>query len=35
LRGIGFELPEVAQIFAEYVGLVGVADRLTFVFEVK
>lgn len=31
LRGIGFDLPEVAQIFAKYVALVGVADRLTFV----
>jgi hypothetical protein len=30
LRGIGFDLPEVAPIFEEYVALVGVADRLTF-----
>jgi len=30
LRGIGFDLPEVAEIFEEYVALVGVADRLTF-----
>lgn len=31
LRGIGFDLPQVAPIFEEYVALVGVADRLTFV----
>lgn len=31
LRGIGFDLPEVAPIFEEYVAQVGVADRLTFV----
>ena len=31
LRGIGFDLPEVAPIFEEYVAAVGVADRLTFV----
>ncbi len=30
LRGIGFDLPEVAPIFEEYVAAVGVADRLTF-----
>jgi O-methyltransferase domain/Dimerisation domain len=30
LRGIGFDLPEVAPIFEEYVALAGVADRLTF-----
>lgn len=30
LRGIGFDLPEVAPIFEEYVAQVGVADRLTF-----
>jgi hypothetical protein len=30
LRGTGFDLPEVAPIFEEYVALVGVADRLTF-----
>ena len=28
--GIGFDLPEVAPIFEEYVAAVGVADRLTF-----
>jgi precorrin-6B methylase 2 len=31
LRGIGFDLPQVAPIFEEYVAQVGVADRLTFV----
>jgi hypothetical protein len=31
LRGFGFDLPEVAPIFEEYVAAVGVADRLTFV----
>jgi len=31
LRGMGFDLPEVAPIFEEYVARVGVADRLTFV----
>jgi precorrin-6B methylase 2 len=31
LRGVGFDLPEVAPIFEEYVAAVGVADRLTFV----
>lgn len=30
LRGLGFDLPEVAPIFEEYVAQVGVADRLTF-----
>jgi hypothetical protein len=30
LRGIAFDLPEVAPIFEEYVALVGVEDRLTF-----
>jgi hypothetical protein len=30
LRGIGFDLPEVAPIFEEYVELNGVADRLRF-----
>ena len=30
LRGVGFDLPEVAPIFEEYVAKVGVADRLTF-----
>jgi hypothetical protein len=30
LRGIGFDLPQVAPIFQEYVEQVGVTDRLTF-----
>lgn len=30
LRGTGFDLPEVAPIFEEYVAAVGVADRLVF-----
>ena len=30
LQGVGFDLPEVAPIFEEYVAAVGVADRLTF-----
>ena len=30
LRGIGFDLPEVAPIFEEYVAAVGVTDRLRF-----
>jgi hypothetical protein len=30
LRGLGFDLPEVAPIFEEYVESLGVADRLTF-----
>jgi hypothetical protein len=30
LRGRGFDLPEVAPIFEEYIASVGVADRLTF-----
>ena len=30
LRGIGFDLPEVAPIFDEYVAASGVGDRLTF-----
>ncbi len=30
LRGVGFDLPEVAPIFEEYVAAVGVADRLAF-----
>lgn len=30
LRGTGFDLPEVAPIFEEYVAAVGVADRLAF-----
>jgi len=30
LRGIGFDLPEVEPIFEEYVGNLGVADRVTF-----
>jgi hypothetical protein len=31
LRGVGFDLPEVAPIFEEYAAALGVADRLTFV----
>jgi hypothetical protein len=31
LKGIGFDLPEVAPIFEEYVQRVGVADRVDFV----
>lgn len=31
LRGFGFDLPEVAPIFEEYVASAGVADRLAFV----
>jgi O-methyltransferase domain/Dimerisation domain len=30
LRGIGFDLPEVAPIFEEYIGGLGLADRVTF-----
>ena len=30
LRGFGFDLPEVAPIFEEYVAAVGFADRLSF-----
>jgi hypothetical protein len=30
LAGIGFDLPEVAPIFGDYVAQLGVADRLTF-----
>jgi hypothetical protein len=30
LQGLGFDLPEVAPIFEEYVAAVGVADRLKF-----
>jgi hypothetical protein len=30
LRGAGFDLPEVAPIFEEYVAALGVSDRLTF-----
>src|SRR6185436_9614860 len=30
LRGIGFDLPEVAPIFEEYVAGLGLSDRLTF-----
>ena len=30
LRGLGFDLPEVAPIFDEYVAANGVADRLAF-----
>jgi hypothetical protein len=31
LRGMGFDLPEVAPIFEAYVAALGVDDRLTFV----
>jgi hypothetical protein len=31
LQGAGFDLPEVAPVFEEYVAKVGVADRLRFV----
>jgi hypothetical protein len=31
LRGIGFDLPEVAPVFEEYSMAVGVADRVSFV----
>ena len=31
LKGLGFDLPEVAPIFEEYVEASGVADRLSFV----
>lgn len=31
LRGEGFDLPEVAPIFEEYIEVLGVKDRLTFV----
>jgi hypothetical protein len=31
LRGVGFDLPEVAPVFAEYSTAVGVSDRLSFV----
>jgi hypothetical protein len=30
LVGLGFDLPEVAPIFEEYIAAVGVADRVTF-----
>jgi hypothetical protein len=30
LRGIGFDLPEVAPIFEEYVAALGLTERLTF-----
>ena len=30
LRGMGFDLPEVAPIFEEYVAAAGVTDRLSF-----
>ncbi len=30
LRGVGFDLPEVAPIFEEYAAHAGVADRVTF-----
>ncbi|MEO1003249.1 MAG: methyltransferase [Cyanobacteria bacterium J06638_7] len=31
LHGLGFDLPQVAPIFEEYVGALGLADRLAFV----
>ena len=31
LRGVGFDLPQVAPVFEEYVAGVGVAERLSFV----
>jgi hypothetical protein len=31
LRGVGFDLPEVAPVFEEYSTAAGVADRLSFV----
>ncbi|MGB5134265.1 MAG: methyltransferase [Prochlorococcaceae cyanobacterium] len=31
LQGFGFDLPEVAPIFEEYVNALGLADRLSFV----
>lgn len=31
LRGFGFDLPEVAPIFEEYINALGLADRLSFV----
>jgi precorrin-6B methylase 2 len=31
LRGIGFDLPEVAPIFEAYIAAVGAGDRVTFV----
>ena len=31
LRGMGFDLPEVAPIFEEYIAAAGVTDRLSFV----
>jgi precorrin-6B methylase 2 len=30
LRGFGFDLPQVAPIFEEYIAALGAADRLTF-----
>ncbi len=30
MRGVGFDLPEVAPMFEEYITAVGVADQLTF-----
>ncbi|HEX3701805.1 MAG TPA: methyltransferase [Vicinamibacterales bacterium] len=30
LRGVGFDLPEVAPIFEEYIAAVGASDRLRF-----
>ncbi|MEX1315874.1 MAG: methyltransferase, partial [Synechococcaceae cyanobacterium] len=31
MQGVGFDLPEVAPIFEEYVNALGLADRLSFV----
>ena len=31
MRGIGFDLPQAAPIFTEYIAAVGVADRVEFV----
>ncbi|WP_448571396.1 methyltransferase [Trichothermofontia sp.] len=31
LRGFGFDLPEVAPIFEEYIATLGVGDRVTFI----
>jgi hypothetical protein len=30
MRGVGFDLPDVARIFEEYIAAAGVADRVTF-----
>ncbi len=31
LQGIGFDLPEVAPVFKDYINAFGLADRLTFI----